>query len=59
MIKTVAFVLYTAAIPLVPLWGANHYKKIGNSAKRAVCIALFAVQALVSLGCILTYFKLA
>jgi|GEM_PF-1525559 len=56
MLKDILFVLYTAMIPLVPLWGADHYKKCSRPNKRLVCLALFGMQTLLSLGCILTYF---
>lgn len=55
MLKTILFILYVSVIPLVPLWGAWHFKKLGNENKAVVCRILFAVQSLVSAGCIITY----
>ncbi len=48
------FVIYTALIPAVPLWGARHFKKQDKPVKRDVCRLLFVLQSALSLGCILS-----
>ncbi len=55
MLIKVLFVIYAAMIPLVPLYGAELYKKQDNRRKRNVCWVVFAVQTLISLGSIISY----
>ena len=55
MFKTVMFIIYSAAIPIVPLIGAEYYKQRNNRLKKLCCLGLFAVQSLISLGCIVSY----
>ena len=59
MIRDIAFVLYVSAIPIVPLCGYDHFRKKDSASKALVCIMLFVMQTLLSLGCILSYFGLA
>ena len=54
MLKTTAFIIYSAAIPLVPLYGTVYYRD-KNKIKRLCCWGLFAVQSLISLGSILSW----
>lgn len=51
----VLFVLYSAAIPLVPLWGINYYRKNKNTTKKICCWILFLMQILISFGSIISY----
>ena len=55
MLTKLLFVLYAGLIPLVPLIGAHAYSRSGSTRKRNVCIAIFAVQTLISLGSIISY----
>ena len=57
MLLKILFVLYAGAIPLVPLLGAQKYKKDGNDKKRFVCMLVFAVQTLISFGSIIEFIK--
>ncbi|MBO4384133.1 MAG: hypothetical protein J5854_01770 [Clostridia bacterium] len=52
MLKTLLFVVYTALIPAVPLYGVFHYSGVGDGLRKTVCWGLFAVQCLISLGAI-------
>jgi len=46
---TVAFLLWAGIIPLVPLLGADVYRRRGDRVKRNVCWGLFALQLMLSL----------
>ncbi|MCR5610796.1 MAG: hypothetical protein K6F68_03080 [Clostridiales bacterium] len=54
MIKTILFVAYTAMIPAVPLYGVVHYTKNNDRIRKTVCIGLFALQCLISIGAIVS-----
>jgi len=49
------FILYSGLIPVVPLVGAEIYKRRDDKKRRNVCYLLFAVQLLVSIKYIVTY----
>ena len=49
------FALYAGAIPLVPLMGAEEYKKRQDRKRRLICLSIFAVQLLLSAVSIATY----
>ena len=55
MLKTILFIIYTASIPIVPLIGAEYYKRNNNVLKKLCCWGIFAVQSLISAGCIISY----
>ena len=46
---TIAFLLWAGIIPLVPLLGADVYRRRGDRVKRNVCWGLFALQLMLSL----------
>lgn len=53
----IAFMLYAGAIPVVPLIGAEIFKRRADKLRRNVCYGLFGLQLLVSITCILTYLR--
>ena len=55
MLMKILFAIYAAAIPLVPLYGAEEYKRRGAARKKNVCLLLFGVQTLISVGSIISY----
>lgn len=46
--QDILFLLYALAIPAVPLFGAEIYKRRGDHLRRNVCYVLFALQLAVS-----------
>ena len=58
MFKDIMFFIYTAMIPLVPLYGVGYYTKRPSGTKRAVCVLLFVMQIFISCGSIIKYFEL-
>ncbi|MBQ3201651.1 MAG: hypothetical protein IJB22_07005 [Clostridia bacterium] len=44
------FLLYVGAIPAVPLFGAEIYKRRRDPLRRNVCYALFLLQLLISIA---------
>ncbi|OQB25256.1 MAG: hypothetical protein BWY11_00586 [Firmicutes bacterium ADurb.Bin182] len=54
---TSAFIIYASMIPLVPLFGAGIFKKRKDNVKKNVCIGLFVLQTLLSIGYIITWLK--
>ena len=55
MIKTILFVIYAMLIPAVPLYGVRFYKKHHDFTKLVCCWMLFGIQALISIGSIISY----
>ena len=51
----VVMILYAAAIPLVPLWGFDYFKKRQERGRQTVCFCLFLVQLVISGSAV--YFK--
>ena len=45
---TALMILYAAAIPLVPWWGMEYFKKRQEQGKRLVCMGLFVMQLFLS-----------
>lgn len=52
---TAAFVFCAGLIPLVPLIGANVFKRRKDNLRRNVCYALFAIQLLLSIFYIISW----
>lgn len=52
---TLILLLYAGAIPLVPLIGAEIFKRRKDTFRRNVCYVLFVLQMLFSTGCVLDY----
>lgn len=52
---TILLLLYAGAIPLVPLIGAEIFKRRKDVRRRNVCYVLFAMQLLLSISYILDY----
>ena len=50
------FILYSGIIPVVPLIGAEIYKRRDDKRRRNVCYGLFALQVLLSIRYIISYF---
>ena len=57
MLKTILFIIYTALIPLVPLYGARHFKRKKDEIRQIVCWGLFVIQCLISTAAIYTYIQ--
>lgn len=53
----IAFMLYAGSIPVVPLIGAEIYKRRKDDVRRNVCYGIFALQLLVSIASILLYLR--
>ncbi|MEA5058832.1 MAG: hypothetical protein EOM66_01780 [Clostridia bacterium] len=53
----IAFMLYAGAIPIVPLIGAEIYKRREDSLRRNLCYGIFALQLLVSFASIILYLR--
>ena len=51
------FLLYEGSIPVVPLIGAEIFKRRKDTRRRNVCYGLFALQLLLSIGCAIVYLK--
>lgn len=49
-------ILYAGAIPLVPLWGMQYFKKKEQRGRQAVCLVLFLSQLLISGAAVWTKF---
>ncbi|MDR0840329.1 MAG: hypothetical protein LBN26_02955 [Christensenellaceae bacterium] len=52
------FTLYVGLIPIVPLIGAEIFKRRQNAARRNLCYGLFALQLLLSIACIAAYHRM-
>ena len=50
------FILYSGIIPIIPLIGAEIYKRRNDKKRRNVCYGLFALQLLISVRYIISYF---
>jgi hypothetical protein len=57
MHMTSAFIIYAGMIPLVPLFGVRIFKKRNDNVKKNVCIGLFVLQTLLSIGYIIAWLK--
>lgn len=53
----IAFMLYAGLIPVVPLIGAEIFKRKSDSLRRNVCYGVFALQLLVSISSIIAYLR--
>lgn len=53
----IAFMLYAGAIPVVPLIGAEIFKRRADTPRRNVCYGLFGLQLLLSIAAIVTYLR--
>ena len=51
------YLLYVAAITVVPLIGAGIFKRRKDTRRRNVCYGLFALQLLLSIGCAVVYLQ--
>lgn len=51
------FLLYVGSIPVVPLIGAEIFKRRKDTRRRNVYYGLFALQLLLSIGCAIVYLK--
>ena len=51
------FLLYVGSITVVPLIGAEIFKRRKDTRRRNVCYGLFALQLLLSIGCAIVYLK--
>lgn len=49
--------LYAGVIPIVPLIGAEIFKRRADSLRRNVCYGLFGLQLLVSIAAIVMYLR--
>ncbi len=47
--------LYAGAIPLVPLIGAEIFKRREDTSRRNVCYVLFALQLMLSISYVIDY----
>lgn len=54
---TSAFIIYAGMIPLVPLFGVSIFKKRKDHVKKNICIGLFVLQTLLSIGYIVAWLK--
>lgn len=52
----ILFIAWAGLIPLVPLIGAETFKKRGDSKGKLACYVLFGIQLLLSLSYITVYF---
>lgn len=57
MYMTSAFIIYAGMIPLVPLFGVSIFKKRKDHVKKNICIGLFVLQTLLSIGYIVAWLK--
>ena len=53
----IAFMLYAGSIPVVPLIGAEIYKRRQDTRRRNVCYGIFVLQLLVSVTSIVLYLR--
>lgn len=53
----IAFMLYAGVIPVVPLIGAEIFKRRADSRRRNVCYGLFGLQLLLSVAAIVMYLR--
>ncbi|MEA4970394.1 MAG: hypothetical protein VB051_07690 [Candidatus Pelethousia sp.] len=53
----IAFMLYAGIIPVVPLIGAEIFKRRADTPRRNVCYGLFGLQLLLSIAAIVTYLR--
>ena len=51
----ILLILYAGIIPLVPLLGAEKYKRRGDRPRRNVCLLLFGLQLILSASYVITY----
>lgn len=49
--------LYAGIIPVVPLIGAEIFKRRADALRRNVCYGLFGLQLLLSIAAIVTYLR--
>jgi hypothetical protein len=54
---TTAFIIYAGMIPVVPLFGVRIFKKRNDKVKKNICIGLFLLQTLLSIGYIVAWLK--
>lgn len=52
---TMLLLLYAGAIPLVPLIGAEIFKRREDVSRRNVCYVLFVMQLLLSISYVIDY----
>ena len=56
--QTAAFIFCAGIIPLVPLIGAELFKKRKDRPRRNVCLGLFVLQALLSTAYIIGWLRI-
>ena len=54
---TIAFIFCAGIIPIVPLFGVEIFKRRKDRVKKNICIGLFVLQALLSIGYIVVWLK--
>lgn len=54
---TEAFMFCAGLIPVVPLYGAELFHQRKDKPRRNICIALFALQLLLSIGYVAAWLK--
>lgn len=52
---TIAFIAWAGLIPVVPLIGVDIFRRRKEKVKKNVCIGLFVLQLLLSIGYITAY----
>lgn len=59
MLKSFLFIVYCALIALIPLWGADYFKRKNDDKRSIICWCLFAIQSLISIGSVISYLGMA
>ncbi|MEL7607875.1 MAG: hypothetical protein AAGU74_00035 [Bacillota bacterium] len=54
---TIAFILCAGIIPVVPLFGVEIFKRRKDRVKKNICIGLFVLQLLLSIGYIVGWLR--